>query len=315
MITTPISAQGDRGPRPLEYQALNRPCPVCGNSCRQRCERLYVVPDFEVLRCSDCGTTFIDHVVNDNFGFDIEWEIKTDPTVAIKSASDFKQIKAKLKKMESDEIRHHRLLDIGCGTGAFLRQAQREGWSVVGLELSPKVADYARKEGILEVETGSIESPTNFAPASFDIVTMFGVIEHLGNPRGAVLECATLLRPGGLLVLQTPTEDGFIRRFGHLIYRMTCGLVNFHVRQLYSLGGGHSTIFNRRSIRFLLGHCGFEIVSVEQSTYGLRVLLMRFDSLPPHKRLIHVLGTTIIFLLGRIAGGNNHMTVYAQKRE
>jgi len=95
---------------------------------------------------------------------------------------------------------------------------------------------------------------------------------------------------------------------------VTRGLVNFHVRQLYAVGGGHSTIFNKRSIRALLAHCGFEVVSIDQSTYGLRVLLMRFENLPLHKRLTHILGTSIVFSLGRVLGGNNHMTVYAQKR-
>jgi hypothetical protein len=80
------------------------------------------------------------------------------------------------------------------------------------------------------------------------------------------------------------------------------------------MGGGHSTVFNKRSIRVLLAQCGFEVVFIEQSTYGLRVLLMRFENLPLHKRLTHVLGTTIVFSLGRLLGGSNHMTVYAQKR-
>jgi len=203
MITTATTGQRIQAATPQGPMGLKRSCPGCGNSCRERCRRWYVIPEFEVLRCRDCGATFIDQVIDDNFGFSIEYEIKTDPTIAIKSANDFKRIKSKLREVGSGKIPHLRLLDVGCGTGAFLEEAQREGWSVAGLELSPKVADYARRQRSLEVETCSIESPTNFAPASFDIVTMFGVIEHLGNPRGAARECARLLRPGGFLVLQT----------------------------------------------------------------------------------------------------------------
>jgi SAM-dependent methyltransferase len=314
MVTTASTGQSAQAATPQGPTGLNRSCPVCGNSYRERCRRWYVVPEFEVLRCCDCGVTFIDQVIQDNFGFTVEWEIETDPIIEIKSVNDFKRIESKLRELESDKIQHQRLLDVGCGTGAFLRQAQREGWSVAGLELSPKVANYARRVRSLEVEGGSIESPTNFAPASFDIVTMFGVIEHLANPRSAALECARLLRPGGFLVLQTPTEDGLIRRIGRFIYRMTRGSVNFHVRQLYSMGGGHSICFNKRSMQVLLARCGFEVLSIEQSTYGLRVLLMRFEKLPLPKKLIHVVGTTIVFSLGRILGSNNHMTVYAQRQ-
>ena len=67
----------------------------------------------------------------------------------------------------------------------------------------------------------------------------------------------------------------------------------------------------------LMAHIDFEyaigLLSIDQSTYGLRVLLMRFENLPFHKKLIHSLATSILFSLGRILGGSNHMTVYAQK--
>jgi len=257
--------------------------------------------------------TFINKVVNDNLGFTVDYETKADPTLVIKAANDFRRIKTKLKAAGIIEFRYRSLLDVGCGIGTFLQQPQQEGWSVAGLELSPAVAAYAREQRGLEVDTGSIESPTSFPPASFDVVTMFGVSEHLANPQCAAQECVRVLRPGGFLVLQTPTEDGLIRRIGRFLYWATGGVVKFHVRQLYSMGGGHSVCFNRRSIQVLLAHYGFEVLSIDQSTYGLRVLLMRFENLPFHKKLIHSLATSILFSLGRILGGSNHMTVYAQK--
>jgi 2-polyprenyl-3-methyl-5-hydroxy-6-metoxy-1,4-benzoquinol methylase len=293
---------------------LKRTCPVCGNSQRERCQRWYVIPEFEVLRCRDCSVTFVDQVVDDNFGFTVEYEIKTDPTITIKAANDFRRVKTKLQAFGLNEFSGPRLLDVGCGTGAFLEPAQRDGFRVVGLELSEPVAKYARERRGLDVRACSIEFPTDFPPESFEIITMFGVIEHLGDPRSATRECARLLRPQGFLVLQTPTEDGLIRRIGRWLYRATFGTVNFHVRQLFSMGGGHSVIFNRRSIKTLLSASGFEIYSVERSTYGLRVLLMRFDDYPFIKRLVHSVGTSIIFVLGHLLGGSNHMTVYARKR-
>src|SRR5579863_1836532 len=127
MITTATTGQSAPAPTLQQLTGLNRSCPSCGNSSRQQCKRWYVVPEFEVLRCCECGVTFIDQVVNDNFGFSVEYEIKTDPTIAIKSANDFRRIKSKLKEVGSGAIQHQRLLDVGCGTGAFLQEAQREG--------------------------------------------------------------------------------------------------------------------------------------------------------------------------------------------
>jgi 2-polyprenyl-3-methyl-5-hydroxy-6-metoxy-1,4-benzoquinol methylase len=206
------------------------------------------------------------------------------------------------------------LLDVGCGIGTFLQQAEREGWRVAGLELSTSVAAFARERNRLDVHASSIESNTNFPPASFDVITMFAVIEHVANPRVAIEECARLLRPGGSLILQTPAEGGVLRRTGRFLYWASCGLVSFHVKQLYQTGGGHSVCFNRHSMRTLLARCGFELLSFEQSTYGFRVLLYRFKNLPLLKRLVHIFGTLFVFSLGRILGSGNHMTVYARKR-
>jgi 2-polyprenyl-3-methyl-5-hydroxy-6-metoxy-1,4-benzoquinol methylase len=296
-----------------ESTPLERSCPACGNSSRERSKLWYVVSEFEVLCCRDCGLTFINQVITGNSGFTVEYA-GIDPIIAIKSAKDLKYIKSKLKAAGLIEFQGQRLLDVGCGAGVFLEQAQREGCKVAGLELGQALADWARRERKIEVETDSIESVTNFPAASFDIVTMFGVIEHLGSPRSAVNECARLLRSGGLLVVQTPTEDGLIRRIGRILYRVSGGLVNFQVKQFYQTGGGHTICFNRTSLRRLLTRGGFEILAIDPSTYGLRLLLMRFENLPFTKRLIYSVGTSIVFALGRISRSSNHMTVYAIKR-
>jgi 2-polyprenyl-3-methyl-5-hydroxy-6-metoxy-1,4-benzoquinol methylase len=257
--------------------------------------------------------TFINEVVNDNFGFSGEAAVEPDPDQVAKAADDFKRLKSKLSIARATESAGLSLLDVGCGVGTFLLQAQREGWKVSGLELSPSVAAYARERNGLDVSSISIESTTKFSAQSLDVITLFGVIEHLANPRRAVDECARILRPSGFLVLQTPAEDGMIRRLGRFLYWASGGLVRFQVKQLYQMHGGHSVCFNRRSIRELLSRHGFEVRSIEASTYGIRLLQMRFRRMPFLKRLIYGFGTFVVFSLGQVLG-SNHMTVYAQKR-
>jgi 2-polyprenyl-3-methyl-5-hydroxy-6-metoxy-1,4-benzoquinol methylase len=293
---------------------VNRPCPVCGNSYRERCQRWYVIPEFEVLRCRDCGVNFINERVEDNSGFVATYDFTVAPLLVTKAANDIRQVEEKLKAAGIADLPGRSLLDVGCGIGHFLQQAQGAGWNVSGLDLSPSVAAYAREHRGLSVKSGSIELTTSFPPASFDLITMFGVIEHLANPCCAVEECARLLRPGGVLFIQTPTEDGLMRRVGRLLYWASGGSVDFQVMQLYQMSGGHSICFNRRSMQALMVRYGFDILSLQPSTYGLRVLLMRFSHLPFFKKLANRVGTFVLFWLGRIAGGGNHMTVCAQKR-
>lgn len=307
LTETPVAAT------PVGLSILNRACPVCGNSDRQACKRWCAIPEFEVLRCRRCGVTFINKTVDDNFGFGVDREVAEDPALALKAASDFRRLKKKLSSVGLSQRSPLVLLDAGCGMGTFLMYPRGEGWQVSGLELSPAEAAYARQQRGLTVHTGSIESVTNLPSGSCDVVTMFGVIEHLGNPRGAGEECARLLRSPGLLVLQTPAEDGLMRRLGRFLYWASGGCISFQVKQLYQMNGGHSVCFSRRSIGELMARCGFEILSVEGSTYGLRLLLMRFRGMPWPRRLLYCMGTSVVFSLGRIFG-SNHMTIYAQKR-
>lgn len=294
---------------------LNRPCPACGNLSPERLQLWCAIPEFEVVRCRDCEATFINAVIDDNTGFDAGYDIKAAPVLAAKGREDFGRLDSILKTFQIDLRADRRLLDIGCGIGNFLNHARHAGWEVVGLDLSPSVAAYARENRELNVNVGSIESSTGFSSESFDVITMFGVIEHLADPVGAVRECLRLLRRGGMLVLQTPNEDGLMRRVGRFLFWISSGVVNFHVKELYQMGGGHSVCFTRRSIRGLLERGGFRVLNLEDSTYGLRVLVMRFDGLPLVSRLVHSSGTIALFMLGSLIGGSNHVTVYAQKPE
>ncbi len=103
-----------------------------------------------------------------------------------------------------------RLLDVGCATGEFLVAARERGWQPVGVELSAHAAAVARRRG-LGVQVGTL-AEANFGPASFDAVTMLDVIEHLSDPLAELSEVHRVLRPGGILCVETPNWDSVYRR-------------------------------------------------------------------------------------------------------
>jgi 2-polyprenyl-3-methyl-5-hydroxy-6-metoxy-1,4-benzoquinol methylase len=97
-----------------------------------------------------------------------------------------------------------RILDLGCFDGALLDAAARAGWETTGVELQPEAAAVARaKHG--RIITAAIE---DVDPATlgngFDVVTAIDVIEHLLDPAQIAWLAASVLRSGGILVLQTP---------------------------------------------------------------------------------------------------------------
>jgi len=95
-------------------------------------------------------------------------------------------------------------LDIGCGPGFLLSQAKERGWQCTGLDSSPFAPQFARERfGLDDVHTGLIED-VDFAGKTFDVISMQHVIEHLYEPVPTMREILKLLKPGGVLYLETP---------------------------------------------------------------------------------------------------------------
>jgi SAM-dependent methyltransferase len=98
------------------------------------------------------------------------------------------------------------VLDVGCGGGLFLGMLHERGISGVGFDLSSEAATLAnRRHGIPAVAGDLTASP--FAPASFAVLTMFHVLEHVPDPQQYLLEANRLLQPGGRLIIQVPNAS------------------------------------------------------------------------------------------------------------
>jgi 2-polyprenyl-3-methyl-5-hydroxy-6-metoxy-1,4-benzoquinol methylase len=88
-----------------------------------------------------------------------------------------------------------KVLDIGTASGAFLDAATKYGYDAWGLEPSMLRVDMGKRRG-LQIEQGVIENHS-FAPASFDMATLWDVIEHIPDPAAALRHVHALLKPGG----------------------------------------------------------------------------------------------------------------------
>lgn len=94
------------------------------------------------------------------------------------------------------------VLDIGTAGGAFLEAAQMFGYDAYGLEPSKYLTEEAQKRG-LKVKQGTIdENP--YIEASFDMVCLWDVIEHLVEPKKDLLKIKALLKPNGILLINYP---------------------------------------------------------------------------------------------------------------
>ena len=99
-----------------------------------------------------------------------------------------------------------KLLEIGCFLGLFLDKIRADGWQVVGLEPNRAAAAHARINYELDVIDGVLPS-ARLTAGEFDAVVMLHVIEHLPDPTETLREISRLLKPNGVLVIETPRFD------------------------------------------------------------------------------------------------------------
>lgn len=104
-----------------------------------------------------------------------------------------------------------RLLDVGTANGSFLKVARDAGWTVAGCEPSRWMCEWARTHYGLEVANGSIFTAA-YPAASFDVVTLWDVLEHTPDPLATLREAVRVLRPGGLLVVNYPDYGSAVAR-------------------------------------------------------------------------------------------------------
>jgi 2-polyprenyl-3-methyl-5-hydroxy-6-metoxy-1,4-benzoquinol methylase len=106
-----------------------------------------------------------------------------------------------------------RLLDLGCGSGAFLARARDMGWQVTGCDPDPAAVAACRSQGLAVIEGDAFASALD--AGGFDVVTLSHAIEHVGDPAAVVRRVGALLAPGGCVWLALPNPASLgLRVFG-----------------------------------------------------------------------------------------------------
>lgn len=117
-----------------------------------------------------------------------------------------RNLKIKFKQVASD-IPCGQILDIGCGTGDFLKLCRENGWAINGIEPNANAAKLAVKKLSIPVlePSGSIELLDN----SFDLITMWHVLEHVSDLKLQLHELSRLMKKGGRLVIALPNYESY----------------------------------------------------------------------------------------------------------
>ncbi len=96
-----------------------------------------------------------------------------------------------------------RVLELGCAHGSFVALLRQAGFKATGVEMSPWVVEFGRSTFSVPVGLGPLEN-LDIALGSLDAIALMDVLEHLPDPLGTMAHCLRLLKPDGMLLVQTP---------------------------------------------------------------------------------------------------------------
>ena len=235
-------------------------CMLCGSE--ERTEKFREEP-FTVVECSGCGLVYVTprlkpEVLPEVYGEEY-WRSGAPKE---RGYADYRQqaplyLKTFRKRFDLVERflgRTGRALDIGCAAGFFLKVLKDQGWEVDGVELSPEIARHAREEyGLDQIFVGELEA-SPYPERSFDLITMWDVVEHVSEPLPFLEKAVSLLADDGIVILETQNVNSrFAQRLGPKWHHYK------HLEHLYH--------FSPATIEMLLGQAGLEIVH-NTSKYG-----------------------------------------------
>jgi 2-polyprenyl-3-methyl-5-hydroxy-6-metoxy-1,4-benzoquinol methylase len=208
-----------------------------------------------LVKCRRCQLQYINPRLRDDLIF-AGYTQGDDPTYVSQLAARERTFAASLGEIERLAGGKGRLLDIGTAAGAFVAAAAKQGWDAQGCEPNAWLADWGARHYGIRIRQGSVfDQP--YEPGSFDVVTLWDVIEHTPDPRAVLEHCATLLKPGGVLVVNYPDIGSWIAR--------ALG------RRWLFLTSVHLWYFDRRTIRRILERTGYAVEVVRPHVQRLEL--------------------------------------------
>jgi SAM-dependent methyltransferase len=214
----------------------------------------------DIVRCRTCG-----HMQLDRFPTDAELAREYARAASNDYVDEEPGQRAAARRVLERVERYAgpgRLLDLGCWVGFLMAEAERRGWTTVGVEPSRFASERARSALGLDVRTADLFD-AELPERGFDAVVMGDVLEHLTRAGEALERAGRLLAPGGVLVLLLPDAGSRVAR---LLGRRWWSVIPTHVHY-----------FTRTSLRTLLGRHGFQALDLgtQPKAFSVRYYLNR----------------------------------------
>lgn len=221
----------------------------------------------DIVRCADCGLLFT-NPRDDDATLARVYAGLQDVVYDFEEDNRRRTAQAFFALVQQFHPQPARLLDIGCASGVFIEVAARSGWQVTGLEASGWAVTQARQRTPqATLVTGMLED-VPFPAGSFEVITLWDVLEHVRSPREALLRTRDWLTPDGWLFLNIPDAHS---RSARWLGRRWVLLLREHL-----------WYFSPSTMTRLLQSCDLELVFVRSNFvyFSMANVLGRFGQYP-----------------------------------
>jgi len=247
-------------------------CLLCGG---RKYDVLFTKNGFDFVRCLDCSHVYVNPAIKESAIVNQYNEDSKTNDFSFDFLSSEKHLEVRGKLFDGffekikDKVPTGRVLDIGCSVGHFLKKAQDRGYETLGLELNGKAAQYAEEKNHVKVERKLLHE-CHFKDNSFDVISMWGVVEHLPHPVEVVSEIYRILRPGGAFIGICPNVQSLVCMVLHEMSRTFTGQL-------------HLSYFSAKTLNQLFVKSGFESNKIDIDTCytGKDSLINFFQFLDP----------------------------------
>lgn len=201
---------------------MNNKCPWCGSNKAQinlwLKDEFLTKKDFHICECLNCGLLYTmprpsKEKIGAYYKSDEYYSHQENKKGFVPRLYEaIKKINLKHKfHLASRDLPVGKLLDIGCGVGDFLHVAENKGWQCTGVEPSEEAREIARQR--IKGDLLYSEDLNHLPDQSFDLITMWHVLEHVDDLKWQVAQLQRLIKPNGRIVIAVPNYRSYDGRF------------------------------------------------------------------------------------------------------